>query len=291
MSHRFLSPQGHSSFITHVDWSKDSCYLITNSGDYEILFCASSVMSPHLMLNLGSFNNTTLSGEAPNGRHVTNMDAVRDVEWATSTCTLSFTTFGRWILKRLFPFSSRAASTSPFFQQNFLDKCFSSFLRNLARWSRRYRHQCRVQVTWRVPAGLRWWLWQSALVLLPLLSAKGQSCSLTPRLRRSVSEFLSFSQPLQTRWPFPHPELSRGAALTKAGNTTSTCIKWIISVRCLFCTARLLFNKEKCWVQTANWSLTQLVAQTGWISSSQMFGWELQGILLRNPAHLRTFCG
>lgn len=81
------------------------------------------------------------------------------------------------------------------------------------------------------------------------------------------------------------------AALTKAGNTTSTCIKWIISVRCLFCTARLLFNKEKCWVQTANWSLTQLAAQTGWISSSQMFGWELQGILLWNPAHLRTFCG
>lgn len=81
------------------------------------------------------------------------------------------------------------------------------------------------------------------------------------------------------------------AALMKAANTTSTCIKWIISVRCLFCTARLLFNKEKCWVQTANWSLTQLAAQTGWISSSQMFGWELQGILLWNPAHLRTFCG
>lgn len=72
--------------------------------------------------------------------------------------------------------------------------------------------------------------------------------------------FWVFSQPLQTRWPFPHPELSRGAALTKAGNTTSTCIEWIISVRCLFCNARLLFNKEKCWVQTANWSLTQLAA-------------------------------
>uniref|UniRef100_A0A674N276 EMAP like 2 n=1 Tax=Takifugu rubripes TaxID=31033 RepID=A0A674N276_TAKRU len=62
---------GHSSFITHVDWSKDSRYLITNSGDYEILFCMFS-------------------------KHVTNMDTVRNVEWATSTCTLSFNTFGVW---------------------------------------------------------------------------------------------------------------------------------------------------------------------------------------------------
>ncbi|TWW76830.1 Echinoderm microtubule-associated protein-like 1 [Takifugu flavidus] len=64
---------GHSSFITHVDWSKDSRYLITNSGDYEILFW-----------------------EAASSKHVTNMDTVRNVEWATSTCTLSFNTFGVW---------------------------------------------------------------------------------------------------------------------------------------------------------------------------------------------------
>uniref|UniRef100_A0A669D168 EMAP like 2 n=1 Tax=Oreochromis niloticus TaxID=8128 RepID=A0A669D168_ORENI len=54
---------GHSSFVTHVDWSKDSHYLVTNSGDYEILFCKSYFMSVH---------------------------------WATSTCTLSFNTFGIW---------------------------------------------------------------------------------------------------------------------------------------------------------------------------------------------------
>ncbi|XP_019716941.1 echinoderm microtubule-associated protein-like 2 isoform X1 [Hippocampus comes] len=64
---------GHSSFVTHVDWSSDSRYLVTNSGDYEILFW-----------------------EAPTGKHVTNMDAVRNLTWATSTCTLSFTTFGIW---------------------------------------------------------------------------------------------------------------------------------------------------------------------------------------------------
>ncbi|XP_023850705.2 echinoderm microtubule-associated protein-like 1 isoform X2 [Salvelinus sp. IW2-2015] len=30
---------GHSSFITHLDWSVDSQYLVSNSGDYEILYC------------------------------------------------------------------------------------------------------------------------------------------------------------------------------------------------------------------------------------------------------------
>ncbi|XP_072308624.1 echinoderm microtubule-associated protein-like 2 isoform X1 [Eucyclogobius newberryi] len=64
---------GHSSFVTHLDWSTDSQYLVTNSGDYEILFW-----------------------EAPSGRHVTNMDTVRNMHWATSTCTLSFSTFGIW---------------------------------------------------------------------------------------------------------------------------------------------------------------------------------------------------
>ncbi|XP_017292647.1 echinoderm microtubule-associated protein-like 2 isoform X2 [Kryptolebias marmoratus] len=64
---------GHSSFVTHLDWSADSQFLVTNSGDYEILFW-----------------------EAGSGKHVTNMDTVRNLEWATYTCTLSFSTFGIW---------------------------------------------------------------------------------------------------------------------------------------------------------------------------------------------------
>lgn len=64
---------GHSSFVTHLDWSIDSQYMVTNSGDYEILFW-----------------------EAPSGKHVTNMDTVRNLQWATSTCTLGFSTFGIW---------------------------------------------------------------------------------------------------------------------------------------------------------------------------------------------------
>lgn len=144
------------------------------------------------------------------------------------------------------------------------------FLRNLARRSRRYRHQCRVQVTWRIPAGLCWWLWQSALVLLPLLSAKGQSCSLTLKLRRSVSvsEFLfsSVSEKMLTiSTPRAEQQMSVLMKATHNKRLTSTCLMWTISARCLFCAARLLFNKLKCWVQTTRW--IQLAVQAGWIPS------------------------
>uniref|UniRef100_A0AAY4E789 EMAP like 2 n=1 Tax=Denticeps clupeoides TaxID=299321 RepID=A0AAY4E789_9TELE len=64
---------GHSSFVTHLDWSTDSHYIVTNSGDYEILYW-----------------------EAANGKHVTSADAMRNLEWATSTCVLGFSVFGIW---------------------------------------------------------------------------------------------------------------------------------------------------------------------------------------------------
>lgn len=64
---------GHSSFVTHLDWSTDSQFIVTNSGDYEILFW-----------------------EASTGKHITSADAVRNLEWATSTCVLGFNVFGIW---------------------------------------------------------------------------------------------------------------------------------------------------------------------------------------------------
>uniref|UniRef100_A0A673BZ42 EMAP like 1 n=1 Tax=Sphaeramia orbicularis TaxID=375764 RepID=A0A673BZ42_9TELE len=54
---------GHSSFITHLDWSVDSQYLVSNSGDYEILW---------------------------------KKKTTRDIEWSTYTCTLGFQVFGLW---------------------------------------------------------------------------------------------------------------------------------------------------------------------------------------------------
>ncbi|CAH1124195.1 unnamed protein product [Ceutorhynchus assimilis] len=64
---------GHSSFVTHVDWATDNQTLRSNSGDYELLFW-----------NAGTC------------RQIPQTSLMRDVEWATNTCPLTFTTVGIW---------------------------------------------------------------------------------------------------------------------------------------------------------------------------------------------------
>ncbi|XP_046384237.1 echinoderm microtubule-associated protein-like 2 isoform X2 [Ischnura elegans] len=64
---------GHSSYVTHLDWSTDSQYIQTNSGDYEVLYWNASLC-----------------------RQIPQSSQLRDVEWATHTCTLSFGTIGVW---------------------------------------------------------------------------------------------------------------------------------------------------------------------------------------------------
>ncbi|XP_076099427.1 echinoderm microtubule-associated protein-like 2 isoform X4 [Mytilus galloprovincialis] len=64
---------GHSSFITHIDWSADGKYICSNSGDYEVLFW-----------------------NVPSCEQETSSSSLRDVEWASQNCTLSFATAGIW---------------------------------------------------------------------------------------------------------------------------------------------------------------------------------------------------
>ena len=64
---------GHSSFVTHLDWSNDSQFLMSNSGDYEILFW-----------------------QAESCKQVTQVQKIREMEFSTDTCTLSFNTLGIW---------------------------------------------------------------------------------------------------------------------------------------------------------------------------------------------------
>ncbi|XP_078452761.1 echinoderm microtubule-associated protein-like 2 isoform X2 [Lampetra planeri] len=64
---------GHSSFITHLDWSTDGTYLMSNSGDYEILYWT-----------------------AASCKQVTSVAPTRDVDWATYTCVLGFYVYGVW---------------------------------------------------------------------------------------------------------------------------------------------------------------------------------------------------
>eukprot|EP00899_Mesostigma_viride_P008440 jgi/Mesvir1/17598/Mv08830-RA.1 len=65
--------KGHSSFITHMDWSKDSSKLFTNSGDYEIMFW-----------------------DMPKGSQIKFSSSCKDVEWATYTSVLGWPVIGIW---------------------------------------------------------------------------------------------------------------------------------------------------------------------------------------------------
>ncbi|XP_029470729.1 echinoderm microtubule-associated protein-like 3 isoform X2 [Rhinatrema bivittatum] len=71
---RFGKCTGHSSFITHLDWSKDSKFIMSNSGDYEILYW----------------------DVAAGCKLLRNRFESRDREWASYTCVLGFHVFGVW---------------------------------------------------------------------------------------------------------------------------------------------------------------------------------------------------
>ncbi|XP_039219042.1 echinoderm microtubule-associated protein-like 3 isoform X1 [Crotalus tigris] len=71
---RFGRCTGHSSFITHLDWSKDGKFIMSNSGDYEILYWE---VARGCKLVRNRFDN-------------------RDREWASYTCVLGFHVFGVW---------------------------------------------------------------------------------------------------------------------------------------------------------------------------------------------------
>nr|XP_033326747.1 echinoderm microtubule-associated protein-like 2 isoform X8 [Megalopta genalis] len=73
MPKRIRRRRGHSSFITHIDWSVDGQYLRSNSGDYELLYWNPGVC-----------------------RQIPQPSMLRDVQWATHTCIISFETIGIW---------------------------------------------------------------------------------------------------------------------------------------------------------------------------------------------------
>uniref|UniRef100_A0A3Q2XC76 EMAP like 4 n=1 Tax=Hippocampus comes TaxID=109280 RepID=A0A3Q2XC76_HIPCM len=71
---RYGKCSGHSSYITHLDWSPDNNFIMSNSGDYEILYW-----------------------DVPNGcKYIRNRSECKDIDWATYTCVLGYHVFGVW---------------------------------------------------------------------------------------------------------------------------------------------------------------------------------------------------
>lgn len=65
--------KGHSSFISHLDWSSCSSFIQTNSGDYELLYW-----------------------DARNGKQITSASSMKDTQWATQCCILGWGVQGIW---------------------------------------------------------------------------------------------------------------------------------------------------------------------------------------------------
>lgn len=155
-------PQGHSSFITHLDWSKDGHFIMSNSGDYEILYCECkaggvggynngegggvfTVCPPHLISNPGDV--------AGGCKLLRNRFESRDREWASYTCVLGFHVFGAPCRGDVGVRGGEKVTLTPPPHSPCVCVCVCAPPRSVARRLRWHRHQLAVPLAPRAPGG------------------------------------------------------------------------------------------------------------------------------------------
>lgn len=98
--------KGHTSYVTHLDWSKDSRVLQSNCGAYEIIWWDVKVSHSHqlerpssTLLSVSCLDMpVTSSSSCQAGAMMTSTrDSVEaNTDWATWTCVLGFPVMGIW---------------------------------------------------------------------------------------------------------------------------------------------------------------------------------------------------
>ena len=91
--------RGHTSYITHIDWSADGHFLQTTSGDYELLYWQAPTRT-----NFEKAHDCWLAATAPScswrrerrWEQSRDMTDLADYSWHTWTCTLGYPVMGIW---------------------------------------------------------------------------------------------------------------------------------------------------------------------------------------------------
>ena len=95
--------RGHSSYVTHIDWSADSEFLQSTSGDYELLYWqaphSTKFRDRHVQAGSprkGKYGAQLGTAEDRRWEQYRDMTDLADLDWATWTSTLGFPVMGIW---------------------------------------------------------------------------------------------------------------------------------------------------------------------------------------------------
>lgn len=87
--------RGHTSYITHIDWSDTGEFLQSNSGDYELLYWQAPESE--------TFRKSHIVAGSPRGKSLQrrweqyrDMSDMADCQWKSWTCALGFPVMGIW---------------------------------------------------------------------------------------------------------------------------------------------------------------------------------------------------